>query len=361
MNNVVVIGGGIAGASVAFGLARRGAHVTLIDDGRAGRATAAGAGIVAPWGSSLDGDLYALYAAGAEAYPATLAALGEAGVAEPAYAQTGALFIADTDEGVAELASRLRPRVAGSAVAGELRQVDSDECRALFPVLASGWRGWFVPGGARVGGRRLVNELIAGVATYGGSVITGRAAFDGATVSVGGSPIHADAVVIASGAWAATAELTIATPVPVAPQRGQICHFELDGVDTSTWPCVAPVGDHYFCPFEDGRVIAGATREPDAGFDPRLTAGGIAEVVENALRVAPGLASATLFETRVGLRPYPTHEHRPCIGRVSANTWLVTGFGAIGLTVGHMVGDRVAAAVLNRDAPIDPLIAGFAP
>src|SRR5215204_1280405 len=69
---VVVVGGGIAGASTAFALARRGVGVTVVDDGRVGSATAASAGIVAPWVSAAGGVFYDLYAAGAAFYPLVL-------------------------------------------------------------------------------------------------------------------------------------------------------------------------------------------------------------------------------------------------------------------------------------------------
>ena len=46
-DRIVIVGAGMAGAATAFALARRGAAVTVVDDGRAGQATAAGAGIVA--------------------------------------------------------------------------------------------------------------------------------------------------------------------------------------------------------------------------------------------------------------------------------------------------------------------------
>jgi D-amino-acid dehydrogenase len=49
--------------------------------------------------------------------------------------------------------------------------------------------------------------------------------------------------------------------------------------------------------------VAGATRETGSGFDYRITPAGLAEILEQALAVAPGLADGTYLETRVGFRP----------------------------------------------------------
>ena len=108
----------------------------------------------------------------------------------------------------------------------------------------------------------------------------------------GGERIEADAVVVAAGAWAPALLAPVGVPLAVEPQRGQITHLHLDGVDTAAWPVVLPPGSHYLIAFEGGRVVAGATRERGAGFDHRVTAAGQAEVLNQALAVAPGLAGA---------------------------------------------------------------------
>lgn len=78
--NIVIVGAGVLGASVAFHLARMGEHVTVIDAGLDGRATAAGAGIICPWVSGVDDPaFYGLYAGGGEYYPDLIAALAETG------------------------------------------------------------------------------------------------------------------------------------------------------------------------------------------------------------------------------------------------------------------------------------------
>ena len=86
--------------------------------------------------------------------------------------------------------------------------------------------------------------------------------------------------------------------------------------DTSRWPAILPSGmGHYMLGFDDSRVVAGATRETGSGFDYRITTGGLAEVLDEALAVAPGLASGTYLETRIGFTPMGP-DIRPLLGTV---------------------------------------------
>ncbi len=80
--------------------------------------------------------------------------------------------------------------------------------------------------------------------------------------------------------------------------------------------------DHYLVAWPGGRVAVGATRETGSGFDPRSTAAGVREVLDEALRLAPGLAAATLLEVRVGLRPLAA-DGLPILGPVPGCAGLV--------------------------------------
>ena len=114
--------------------------------------------------------------------------------------------------------------------------------------------------------------------------------------------IAADRVIVTAGAWVNTV-LRLAGPgLAIEPQRGQIVHMHLNSVETQDWPVILPPGSHYIVPFDHGRIVAGATRETGSGFDYRVTAAGQAEVLQEALRIAPGLEAATILETRVGFR-----------------------------------------------------------
>lgn len=354
--DVVVIGSGIAGASAAFGLARRGAAVTIVDDGRTGQATAASAGIVQPWSSAYEGRFYALYAAGAAFYPALLDRLAEVGVTRTDYRRTGSLVVHADPSVLAGLEPRLRARVAAAgAVAGGVERIDGAAARSLFPPLDEGLEALLVTGGGRVDGRTLRDALLDAAVRLGAVRVAGDAVLAPAAtapvVAVGGDRLAGDAVVAAAGAWTTALLAAVGCAVPVAPQKGQIAHLRLPGTDTSRWPTVYPVSHHYLVAFDDSRVVAGATRETGSGFDTRVTAAGQLQVLRDALSIAPGLARATVVETRVGLRPLA--EELPVVGAVPdrPGLFVATGYGPAGLTTGPLLGDALARLVLGEPAP----------
>ena len=105
---------------------------------------------------------------------------------------------------------------------------------------------------------------------------------------------------------------------------------------------------HYMVPWADHRVAVGATVE-DAGFAAEVTAGGVNEIMREALRVMPGLATATLGEVRVGLRPTSVDDS-PLLGPLPGidNVFVATGHGASGLLLGPISGQVVADLVQGK-------------
>lgn len=352
---VTIIGAGIAGAAVAFSLARRGAEVLVIDADYRGQATAASAGIVSPWTSSSEGEYYTAYVAGGNYYPTLLELLAEANITLEGYRQGGSLVVGQDPAWLDVVEARVRPRVEEAGpVAGEVQRLDPKEARALFPALAPQYSALFVTGGRQVDGRALRDSLLEGARRYGAVQRTGRAELQAAKnhieVLLDGEIQHGDVTVVASGAWSNQVLEAAGSRLPISPQRGEVTHLSLEGVDTSAWPALDPASGHYVVPFDNGRVVLGATRETGSGYDPRKTASGQLEVLRNGLSVAPGLADATLLEGRVGLRPLPDQQ-LPVAGPVPgySDLWAVTGYGAIGLTIAPLFGDVLSKAILGQN------------
>ena len=360
---VIVVGAGILGASAAYHLAREGCEVTLIDRADEGRATAAGAGIVCPWGSpGEDAASYGLLAGGAKYYPDFAAMLAEDGEQDLGYARVGGLYVpADPDE-LDAVERRVRSRAADWPV-GHVERLAPSDARTLFPPLRPDQPALLVSGGARVDGRRLVAALHRAAVKHGARFVIGSAELvlqgnRASGVRVEGEVIEADTVVLAAGAWAPKFLEPAGVRLAVAPQRGQIVHLRRPGTDTSRWPVLMPLNSYYLLAFEDSRIVVGASRETNSGFDYRLTAAGVAEVLNAGLAVAPGLASWTLDEIRIGFRPL-ADDNRPKLGPVPGldNLLVGNGLGPSGLAMGPYCGRLLAEAALGKPVDLGP----FAP
>ncbi len=359
---VIVVGSGIVGASCAYTASSRGAEVLLADAALPGQATAAGAGIVCPWPSSLADDpvWYDFACASARYYPGLVAELADRGETDLGYRQVGALILAGSPERQETVRQQLLARRAGAPEIGDVTVLSGAEARALFPPLRADCAAVRVGGACRVDGR-LVTALLAKAATAKGAVLTSSRAElvcrSGRAIGVmlKGQFVEADAVVAATGAWTTSFLEPAGVTVAVTPQRGQIVHLSIEPADTGGWPVVLPAtSSHYLLAFDGSRVVAGATRESGTGFDYRVTPGGLAEVLEQALAVAPGLATATYLETRVGFRPM-SPDGRPLLGPVPGVEGLVvaTGLGPNGLTMGPYAGAVAALVALGEPPGVD--------
>jgi len=361
---VVVVGGGIVAASVAYHLARQAVAVTVITGSQIGTATDAGAGIVCPWTDRLDDAAYQLAADGARYYPELLAALADDGESDTGYANVGALCVAADPADLSATAALLRSRLPVSPEISEVTELDPPEPSRMFPPLAESLSGLWVPGGARIDGRKIRDSLIRAAIRRGARQVHGSAVLDhvggdrSAGVTVRDKRIDADVVVVAAGAWTAQICVSLGWNLAIGPQRGQILHVEVPDADTASWPVVLPSGDPYLLSFPAGRVVLGATRE-EAGFDYRATVGGISGLLTAALELAPGLRGATMLETRIGFRP-TTRDGLPLLGRLGENLIIAAGNGAEGLTAGVWTGRMAALLAMDQQpvtdlSPFDPM------
>ena len=364
---LIVVGSGIVGASCAYAASRLGAEVVLVDAGMPGRATAAGAGIICPWSARVaDPAWRALAYAAAREYPALIARLAELGETDVGYRQVGALALAEGEADREQIRQLLLARRAAAPEIGDVAEVSGAEAQRMFPPLRADAVAVYIGGAARVDGRKLAAALASAAVRQGVVVRDGQAHLALGSGRVGGvrldgELIEGDAVVAATGAWTRSFLQPAGLAVPVEAQRGQIMHIGLSGVDTSRWPVVLPgASGHYMVAFDDGRIVAGATRETGSGFDYRVTPAGLAEILQQALAVAPGLAGGTYLETRVGFRPMGPGI-RPLLGPVPGLAGLViaTGLGASGLTMGPLAGSLAAQAALGLPPALD--LEPFAP
>ena len=365
--DLIIIGGGIVGAAAAYRAGQLGARTLLCDRRDTGRATDAGAGILAPESSTRDGRLWYDFALDAVDYYAELIEdLTADGVPaeelSQAYGRCSQLTVALDESEADDLVEReqeiyARQEERRPPASERIRRISSAEARDVYyPLLADASAVLLQPVARRVDGRLMTVALEHGLRSRG--VHTAEADVsnllleDGQLLgvrTVSGDEYTAGALLIAGGAWSEAFGNQLDVRIPVAPQRGQIIHLHLPGQDSSAWSIVNAVSGYYQVPWPGGRVVVGATRETGSGFAPYATVTGVQEVLHEALRLAPGLHDAAIHEIRVGLRPY-TVDHLPLLGSVPTvkGVYLATGHGPTGLTLGPFSGKLAVEQALDQ-------------
>lgn len=360
MQKFIIIGAGILGASTAYHLTKEGADVTIVDRQDPGQATSAAAGIICPWLSQRRNKAwYQLVKAGARYYPELIKELESQGETNTGYKRVGAISLHSDQKKLDQLEERALKRREDSPEIGEVIRLSPAATKDLFPPLSDRFGSVWVSGAARVDGRALRNSLLRGAQKNGARLLHADASllFENhrvVGVRLDNTKLEADLVIDTTGAWSYELLSPLGMGFEVKPQKAQIIHLQLLKTDTSHWPVVIPPNNQYLLAFEEGRIVIGATHEDEAGFDQRVTAGGMHEILDKALMIAPGLSTSSVLETRVGFRPY-TPNFLPVIGPLPHfhGILLANGLGASGLTSGPYLGMQLAKLALGRPLEID--------
>ncbi|KZE40254.1 oxidoreductase [Bhargavaea cecembensis] len=363
MNHVIIIGGGILGASAAYHLAKSGYSVTVIDRGEPGQATGAAAGIICPWLSQRRNKAwYALAKGGAAFYPDLIRSLEQDGETETGYRRVGAVSV-HTDPAVLNLAEeRAITRREEAPEIGEIMRLSEEETREIVPMLGEGFASVRISGAARVNGGQLRDAMLSAAQKHGASFVLGSAvvsATDGKVngAVVDGELIRADTVMVTGGAWAAEAVAPLGLKLEVHAQKAQILHLRLEEEPTGEWPVIMPPRRHYIVPADGGKVIVGTTHEDEHEFEMTPTAGAIHEMLDKAFVTAPALKEAVFEEVNVGYRPF-TADNLPVAGRLGGieGLYFANGLGSSGLTVGPYLGAQLAKMATGETLDIDPAL-----
>jgi glycine oxidase len=361
-SNVVVIGGGAIGLSIAWRAAQRGHSVCVLERGELGAgASHVAAGMLAPVTEADAGEL-ALLELGlrsARAWPAFADELAAASGADPGLRRCGALVVArDGDEAAAlerELALRLELGL-------DVERLLPSAARRLEPALAPTLRlALAVPGDHAADPRALVLALAgaaraAGVQLRTATTVNGVRVEHGRVTGVelrGGEVLAAREVVVAAGAWSGA--LTGLAPIALRPVKGQIMRLR-DPEGPGLLERIVRFEGGYLVPRGDGRYVLGATME-ERGFDTTVTAGGLYELLRDAGELVPGIHELVVEETAAGLRP-ATPDNAPLLGRAQDVAGLVwaTGHHRNGILLAPVTAEIVAGVLDGDAAP-----AAFAP
>lgn len=351
---IAVVGAGIVGATTAFYLAKKGYSVTIYDDGT-GQATAAAAGIICPWLSQRrNKKWYHLAASGAKFYPELMTDLGESLTDSAIYQQVGTLLFKKNEKLLLKLEKLAKERREMAPEIGDLAIVASDQLHDYLPILNSSQAALFASGGARVDGELLTKKLIEQAVELGATFQQGKVALtiDAENQLFVQSKKYAQ-VVLAVGAWLPELLEPLGFTVDIRPQKGQLLCLDIPE-ETTNWPVVMPDGEKDIIPFNNGKIIVGATHENDKGYDLTPTAPELKLMLAEASELAPSLKQATPVSTKVGTRAY-TSDFAPFFGQVSEcpQLYVASGLGSSGLTTGPIIGKMLAQAIHQEETELD--------
>ena len=165
----------------------------------------------------------------------------------------------------------------------------------------------------------------------------------------GGEELAAGAVVLALGAWSAS--LPGVPPLPVRPVKGQILRLRgAAGLLGGTVRALVRGRQVYLVPYAEDRLIVGATVE-DIGFDAAVTAGGVHDLLRDAIEVVPGVTELELVETLARWRP-GSSDNAPVLGRSGLpGLVLATGHYRNGVLLTPVTAEAVAELLVSGELP----------
>lgn len=319
-SDVLIIGGGVIGLSLARELKKRGAgKVTLLERGQLGQeASFAAAGMLSPQIDAEVRDLFFEFCYESRGLYEDFVRELKAETGIDAQLETSGTLSVSFNEADS---ARLNKMYEWQAAAGlAVERLGRDGILSLEPFLSPGIReGLFFPRDAQVENRLLVRALAGSVRQAGvrvventrvESVLTENGKISG--VRTEGGKFFAPVVVLATGAWSSFIKESESDKplLEVAPVRGQMISFH---PAEKLFTRVIVSADGYLVPRMDGRVLAGATVE-NAGFEKKVTEKGVESLLKNAFTLSPKLKELEICEKWAGLRPCAI-DNLPILGK----------------------------------------------
>jgi glycine oxidase len=358
--DVVIIGSGVIGLTIARALRQRGVReVMLIERGQPGaEASWAAGGILAPQVEADHADaFFRLACASRDLYPAFAQSLQEETGIDVELDTTGTLCVGFTPQDGEELRRRYEWQT------GEGLQVEwlsGDEAKRQEPCISANVASALrLPNDWQVENRRLVEALVSANKTLGVQLVTDCAVtalriehetVRGVETSKG--PVAAPIVVVAAGAWSSLINSPSLPTIEIEPVRGQMLCFSADSKENSK------IARHvifsargYIVPRRDGRMLAGSTAE-HVGFDKCVTDDGIKTIKAMAREISDAIAGLRIIDSWAGFRPRAKDDF-PVLGPRAEveGLFYATGHYRSGILLAPITGEVIAGAIVQGAMP----------
>ena len=366
--DVVVIGGGIIGAAIAYFLSRQKINVILLEkNGIASGSSCACDGAVVMQtkkpGIHLKMALesYALLNRMQDRLPVSVE-----------FENNGGLIVMETENEM----TAMKQFVIDQHRAGlEVELLDQKQLRSLAPHLSEHLIGaTYSRLDSKINPIALTLGFATGAKQMGSKIITGTAVMDVevekrqiSSVVTAAGKIETRTVVNATGVYAAEIGRMLDIEIPIKPRRGQILVTEARPVLLKPWLGSANYIAAKFNPqlasegaagvsidqTHNGNFLIGSTRE-FVGYDRQTTVEGIKQIASCAVRILPDLEHTNLIRSFAGLRPY-TPDGLPILGKVEKIEGFIMAAGheGDGIALSAITGKLISELVLDGKTDID--------
>ena len=349
----VVVGGGIAGASVAYELAAHGSVILLEREPQCGYHTTgrSAALFTEAWEGPV---IRSIAAAGREFFESPPAGFSQVPLVSP----RRLLLIGRKDqrESVLEAANEARTTIP------LLEVVDGAEAQRMCPVLRSEYvdSALLEPTGHTIDVDALLQGFLRGIRHRGGEVatsagVTGISQVSGGwEIAAGGEDWSAATLVNAAGAWAdIVAEMAGVRPVGLKPLRRTAFTFAPPvDVDVREWPAVIDIDEQFYFEPEGGQLLGSpADQTPSHPHDVRHEEIDVALAIERIQR-ATTLDISHVRRAWAGLRTFAP-DRMPVVGpdpEVGDFIWLA-GQGGFGIMTSPTIARIAASLAVGGDVP----------
>jgi glycine oxidase len=356
--DILILGAGIVGLSLARELARVRSRVVVLDRGAVGcGSSSAAAGLLSPhYDLAPGGPFVELCRQSAAAYEAWITELRADGAGDVGHRRTGLLHVCTEEAEVELLRGYLADHVAPDQRAEWL---PASELRHREPALSTAVLGAaFYPDVAHVDPPRLVQQVARVAALAGVSIrenepvrqIEKHGDRITALHTTSGS-YHPDIVILTAGAWTGELAGMLGLHLPTRPVKGQmlLAHCRVPPVQT---PLHA--GEALLVPWPDGRLALGATLE-EVGFDDRVRLESLCRILQRTIALVPAVGGLAFDRAWAGLRP-ATPDGHPYMGPVPPlhNLWVSAGHFRKGTLLAPLCARLLAASILSGH-PVEEL------
>ena len=389
-SDALIIGGGIAGAATAFGLARRGRDVALVERGEiAGEASGVNAGQIgaAGWGGDVP-DLEAYLTMGSlRLFERMQLDLGF----DIEFRQSGALTAIHDAAQYDYMSARVR-EMRERGLSAEI--ISARQARAIEPEISRDMAAYmYAPLRGQAHPAKATRAFATAARREGARIFTGRAVVSatqtsagGWQVSMSGGDTRCQTLIIAAGAWSAKIGEMVGLKIPVKPVLGQM--WATDALPPVVFHTISSAESAYAWSMGDGRgegeppslthrngerrtrhlygrqrrggeIIFGGDRRA-AGFDKTVDPNGVEVNRAHAAEALPFLSEIPIARTWSGLMPFSL-DGDPLIGEIPQrdNLYIVGGLSGSGFGRGPMAGELLAELIHSGNR--HPVLAQAAP